>query len=236
MIDHPSPNFDHRPKGTKIKYLILHYTGMATGEAALARLCDHKSKVSAHYLIEEDGRVFSLVPETKRAWHAGVASWEGDHDINGLSIGIELVNPGHGSPGYKGDYRPFPAAQMVALAGLARDILSRHKIAPWYILGHSDVAPDRKCDPGELFDWEWLASEGIGLWPETTEGKSFDVATIQGKLAEYGYKIEITGRMDHQTRAVICAFQRHFRPAGINGDFDKECCSILENLRNASDH
>ncbi len=232
MIIKPSPNFDHRPAGAEIKYLILHYTGMATGEEALARLCDAHSKVSAHYLIEEDGRVFSLVHEDMRAWHAGVSSWEGDCDINGLSIGIEMVNPGHDSPGYKGDYRPFPSQQMVALAGITQSILRRHDIRPWHILGHSDVAPDRKCDPGELFDWKWLASEGIGIWPEKIETKPVDAKSFQQKLKKYGYKIEITGKLDQQTRVVIRAFQRHFRPADVSGIFDQECQSILEALLN----
>ena len=230
MIKQTSPNFDDRPKGARIKYLILHYTGMATGRAALERLCDHQSKVSAHYLIEEDGQKYSLVPEIKRAWHAGVASWDGDTDINGLSIGIELVNPGHDSPGYKGDYRPFPAVQMAALKELCKDILSRHNIAPRHILGHSDVAPDRKCDPGELFDWQGLASDGIGLWPENLEDLSVDEADFQQKLKNYGYNIEITGTLDQQTQDVICAFQRHFRPADVSGTFDGECHLILENL------
>ena len=233
MISQPSPNFNDRTAG-EIKYLILHYTGMATGEVALQRLCDERSKVSAHYLIEEDGRVFTLVPEAERAWHAGVATWEGDHDINGLSLGIELVNPGHDAPGYKGNYRSFPEAQMAALLTLCKDILSRHKIAPWHILGHSDIAPDRKCDPGELFDWQFLASEAIGFWPdkamEIPVGASVDIKLFQQGLADYGYGIDITGQADPQTQAVIRAFQRHFRPADVRGIADSECYSILENL------
>ena len=235
MISHPSPNFNERPFGAKVKYLILHYTGMATGQAALARLCDRAAQVSAHYLIEEDGRVFSLVPEEKRAWHAGVAFWQGDRDINGLSIGIELVNPGHDSPGYKGNYRPFPAAQMAALGALCRDFLFRHEIVPCHVLGHSDVAPDRKSDPGELFDWPFLASEGIGLWPSDGEemlvGDWGNIASFQKGLSDYGYPIDITGILDDQTQAVITAFQRHFRPIKVNGSPDQECYVILEKLR-----
>lgn len=234
MISCPSPNFDDRPKGCRIKYLILHYTGMATGAEALERLCQAKSKVSAHYLIEEDGRVFSLVPEDMRAWHAGVAAWDRDHDINGLSIGIEMVNPGHDGPNYKGNYRLFPAAQMTALIGLAHDILGRHKISPWHILGHSDVAPKRRNDPGELFDWKSLASEGIGFWPsgdvKIPEDESVNEVFFQQKLANYGYKIKITGARGQQACAVIRAFQRHFRPTDISGIFDKECWLILEDL------
>ncbi|VAV95902.1 FIG001385: N-acetylmuramoyl-L-alanine amidase [hydrothermal vent metagenome] len=235
MISHPSPNFDDRPAAATVKYLILHYTGMATGQAALDRLCDPAAKVSAHYLIEEDGRVFSLVAEHKRAWHAGVSSWAGERDINGLSIGIELVNPGHDEPGYKGDYRSFPKEQMTALGNLCKDILSRHDILPWHILGHSDVAPMRKCDPGELFDWRSLASEGIGLWPERNDpslGQDWqDISVVQQNLAEFGYDIKVTGKLDSQTRAVLSAFQQHFRPADTAGKSDQECLAILEELR-----
>ncbi len=235
MISYPSPNFDDRPSGAKVKYLILHYTGMATGQAALDRLCDPAAKVSAHYLIEEDGQVFSLVAEHKRAWHAGVSSWAGDRDINGLSIGIELVNPGHDGPGYKGNYRPFPMAQMTALRELSKGILSRHDILPRHILGHSDVAPMRKCDPGELFDWRYLASEGIGLWPKGDDpslGQNWrDISVAQQNLADFGYDIKVTGKLDSQTKAVLRAFQQHFRPADIRGQSDQECLAILEELR-----
>lgn len=236
MILQPSPNFDDRKTG-KVKYLILHYTGMATGAEALARLCDAEAKVSAHYLIEEDGRVFVLVPESARAWHAGVAAWGGDRDINELSIGIELVNPGHDSSGYKGDYRPFPPEQMGALIALCKDILSRHKILPWHILGHSDVAPARKSDPGELFDWKFLASQAVGLWPEGEQGSSVGtpvhMTDFQRKLADYGYEIDITGKQDPQTQAVVMAFQRHFRPTKVTGQADPECCSLLDGLLSA---
>jgi len=234
MIMQPSPNFNDRPDGVRIKYLILHYTGMATGQAALKRLCDKASKVSAHYMIEEDGRIFVLVPESRRAWHAGVSAWGDDQDINGLSIGIELVNPGHDSPGYKGDYRPFPEAQMTALITLCRGILSRHDIRPWYILGHSDIAPARKSDPGELFDWQRMAEAGIGVWPLAVvisqAGKSqadkCDEDVFRQRLAQYGYDIGAGEGM----KAAIIAFQRHFRPADISGVIDGQCCSILENL------
>ncbi|PCI33628.1 MAG: N-acetylmuramoyl-L-alanine amidase [Alphaproteobacteria bacterium] len=213
---------------------------MATGAEALERLCDKASQVSAHYLIEEDGRVYSLVPEDKRAWHAGVAAWEGDRDINSLSIGIELVNPGHDSPGYVGDYRPFPEAQMTALTGLCGQIISRHQIAPWHVLGHSDVAPDRKCDPGELFNWQGLAAEGIGLLPINVEGQGVgspvEVGVTQQKLSDYGYQIAVTNRLDSQTSAVIRAFQQHFRPANVSGTFDQECGALLEGLLSAKAH
>ncbi len=157
VTDHPSPNFGPRPDGIVIDMLVIHYTGMPSGAAALRRLCDPVAEVSAHYLIEEDGRLFRLVGEAERAWHAGVASWRGESNINDRSIGIELVNPGHDY-----GYRPFPAAQMAALIALAGDILTRHPILTRNVVGHSDVAPSRKQDPGELFDWHALAAAGIG--------------------------------------------------------------------------
>ncbi|MCF6214937.1 MAG: N-acetylmuramoyl-L-alanine amidase [Emcibacter sp.] len=231
MISYLSPNYNDRPEGSEIKYLILHYTGMHTGKAALDRLCDEAAKVSAHYLIEEDGRVFPLVPEDKRAWHAGRSSWEGERDINGHSIGVELVNPGHDSPGYKGDYRPFPEAQMTALIELCHGILTRHDIKPWHVLGHSDVAPTRKCDPGELFDWQRLAEAGIGLWPSNVGKKQSiagNAASFQERLSLYGY--ELGGHKDFPAQRIVTAFQRHFRPADINGDIDDECRQILDDL------
>lgn len=214
IIDHPSPNFDDRHGGTPVDMLVLHYTGMVSGINALERLCDPAAKVSAHYLVDEDGTVYRLVAEEKRAWHAGVACWRGERDVNGRSIGIELVNPGH-----EFGYRDFPAAQMAALAALAADILARHPIPPRNVVGHSDVAPDRKLDPGEHFDWRGLAKRGIGLWPETPQ-------TVDGEtrelLADYGY--------DTDTRQVIAAFQRHFRPARIDGVADAETLSMLGGL------
>ncbi len=236
MILHPSPNYNDRPAGARVKYLILHYTGMATGGAALKRLCDPTAKVSAHYLIEEDGRVYSLVVEDKRAWHAGVAAWEADRDINGLSIGVELVNPGHDAPGYQGDYRPFPEPQMAALIKLCRGILARHAIRPWYVLGHSDVAPARKIDPGELFDWRRLAAQGIGAWHNVSPDRKIapsgavSVAEVQEMLARYGYPLARTGWADQQTRQALSAFQRHFRPADFSGEPDPETQAILRNL------
>ena len=163
MINIPSPNHNDRVDG-RIKYLILHYTGMATGKEALERLCDEQAAVSAHYLIEEDGQVFSLVEEQRRAWHAGVSKWEGDDDINDLSIGTEIVNSGHPYPGYDSVYGPFTEAQMDALIPMAKAIIKRHNINACHVLGHSDVAWRRKIDPGELFDWRRLAENGVGCW------------------------------------------------------------------------
>lgn len=149
-----SPNYNERKDGKKPSIIVIHYTGMKTAEAALERLCEPAAEVSAHYLIEENGCVHDLVPEEKRAWHAGVSNWEGETDINSVSIGIELENPGH-----EFGYRPFPKEQMQSLAKLCKSIMVRHDIKT--ILGHSDVAPERKQDPGELFDWQWLAKNGV---------------------------------------------------------------------------
>ncbi|MCP5366937.1 MAG: N-acetylmuramoyl-L-alanine amidase [Hyphomicrobiales bacterium] len=195
--------------------LVLHYTGMRTAAAALDRLCDPAAKVSAHYLVDEDGAVHALVAEDRRAWHAGVASWRGAADVNGRSVGIELVNPGH-----EFGYRPFPDAQMAALADLARGVLARHPIPPRNVVGHSDVAPDRKQDPGELFDWQWLAGQGIGLWPGAPlAGEEGDAEPL---LRAYGY-----GSGDG---AAVAAFQRHFRPARVDGAADAETLGLLRAL------
>jgi N-acetylmuramoyl-L-alanine amidase len=199
-----SPNHDERRR--PLAMLVLHYTGMVSGAAALARLCDPASKVSAHYLVEEDGRVFALVPEARRAWHAGVAFWRGETDLNSASIGIEIVNPGH-----EFGYRPFPAAQMDAVEALAAAILARHGIAPWNVVGHSDVAPRRKEDQGELFDWPRLARAGIGLWPAAEAAPAPDAAAA---LARIGYETV-------DLEKSLAAFQRRWRPARVDGAFDE---------------
>lgn len=237
LFDHPSPNHGPRAPGSAIDMLVLHYTGMASGEAALARLCDPNAQVSAHYMIDEDGRIFRLVPEERRAWHAGVARWAGDDDINSRSLGIELVNPGH-----ELDYRPFAEAQMAALESLAQQLLDRHPIPAHRVLGHSDVAPARKCDPGELFDWERLAAAGIGLWPHGVarrhrvtrsfgrDDEDAAVAAVQHDLHRYGYAIETSGRLDAATEFVLIAFQRHFRPWRVDGRLDGETTARLRAL------
>jgi N-acetylmuramoyl-L-alanine amidase len=213
-----SPNFNDRPAGADIDILVLHYTGMRTAEEAIDRLCDPAAKVSAHYVIDEDGTVWRLVAEERRAWHAGVSSWQGTSDVNGASIGIELVNPGH-----EWGYRDFPEAQMAALEALARGILARHPIPGDRVVGHSDVAPTRKQDPGERFDWRRLARAGIGLWPESgTAPAPQTVAEAQGALIEIGYGIARSGTLDDETRAALTAFQRHFRPARCDGALDPE--------------
>jgi N-acetylmuramoyl-L-alanine amidase len=209
----PSPNFDARPDAVRIDMLVLHYTGMIGAEAALDRLCDPAAKVSAHYLVDEDGSVYGLVPENKRAWHAGIAYWRGHRDINARSIGIELANPGH-----EFGYRDFTAPQMAALTDLARAILARHPIPASNILGHSDIAPDRKLDPGERFDWRGLAGRGIGLWP-SAEGAAQDAFELLGAC---GY--------DTATRQVVAAFQRRYRPRRIDGRLDDETRALVAGL------
>ena len=218
-IDRPSPNHNARPEGQAVDILLLHYTGMPSAEAALDRLCDPEAEVSAHYCIDEDGTLYRLVPEERRAWHAGRALWDGAEDINGRSIGIELVNPGH-----EFGYRPFPEAQMARLKDLALEILARHPIPPARVLGHSDVAPLRKEDPGELFDWQGLAAAGIGVWPDAPAPLTAfpGEAEVKAALARLGY-----GYLDQDLGAVLRAFQRHFRPAAITGDLDAETAARL---------
>ena len=192
--------------------LVLHYTGMGNSQNALKRLRDPATKVSAHYMIDEDGAIYALVDENFRAWHAGVSCWAGQRDINSCSIGIELVNPGH-----EFGYRPFPKKQRDALVVLAEDIMSRHAIPAHRVLGHSDVAPSRKRDPGELFDWNGLARAGIGLWPEeVSDGPA---------LEEFGYDVAGAGKT-----ACAVAFQRHWRPNKINGLMDNQCIRLLAGL------
>lgn len=225
--DLDSPNQGARPPGTVIDTLVLHYTGMRTAAEALARMCDAEAAVSAHYVIDEDGSITRLVPEDRRAWHAGVASWHAETNINDRSIGIELVNPGH-----EFGYRPFPDAQMAALIELARGILARHPIPAGRVLAHSDVAPERKSDPGELFDWARLAREGIGLWPEAAAASAEipPVGDVQALLAAFGYAVPGSGVMDAGTVAVIAAFQRHFRPQRTDGVLDGETVARLRAL------
>jgi len=210
-----SPNFQPRPEGAIIDMLVIHYTGMPSAQAALDRLCDPAAEVSAHYLIDETGEVHALVDEESRAWHAGVSSWRGRSDVNSRSIGIELANPGH-----EWGYRPFPPAQMAALADLAHGILARWPIPERNVVGHSDVAPRRKQDPGELFDWYWLARCGIGLWPTPGQSTTGEAAAL---LADYGYDIAEPG-------AAVLAFQRHFRPLCCDGVADAETLALLNGL------
>lgn len=225
----PSPNHEPRPEGIAIDTLILHYTGMKTAQEALDRLCAPQAKVSAHYVIDEDGATYALVPEDRRAWHAGEACWQGARNLNDRSIGIELVNPGH-----EFGYRPFPEVQMAALEALAKAVLARHPIPSERVLGHSDIAPGRKQDPGERFDWARLARAGIGRWPEASGAPPpLAMDEIQRLLRRFGYDVPLSGRADPETKAVILAFQRHFRPTRVDGVADPETCARLYALLEA---
>jgi N-acetylmuramoyl-L-alanine amidase len=224
IVERPSPNHGPRAPGTAIDMLVLHYTGMTSADAALERLCDPAAEVSAHYLVDEDGTVYRLVDEGRRAWHAGRSCWAGARDINDRSIGIELANPGH-----EHGYRPFPEAQIAALERLAGDILARHRIHPARVLGHSDVAPRRKEDPGELFPWQRLAASGIGRWPDFAAPTPplADIAAVQRALAGIGYELAATGTADADTAAVLTAFQRHWHQARCDGVLDAETTSRI---------
>ena len=218
----PSPNFGDR-RGRAIDSLILHYTGMASGEAALARLLDPASEVSAHYLVWEDGRVDQLVGETDRAWHAGRSFWAGERDMNAVSIGVEIVNGGHafGLP-------PYPAAQVAAVIGLAHDICARRAVAPARVLGHSDVAPLRKDDPGERFPWETLTAAGVALRvPVPAATAPVPPRALQAALAAIGYECPQTDTTDDMTRAAIRAFQRRWRQGRVDGSADQETAALV---------
>ena len=211
IIQKPSPNFDDR-KGREPTIILLHYTGMRTADEALERLTNAESKVSSHYTIDEDGTAYQHVEEPNRAWHAGAGQWQEIRDINAVSIGIEIVNPGH-----EFGYREFPRQQIDAVQNLCQDICNRYEIE--FVLAHSDVAPDRKQDPGELFPWKDLARAGIGLWPEVSDEdmvKASGINTYQA-LADYGYSA-VKGKN------MLLAFQRHFVPeVFVKGTQGKEC-------------
>jgi N-acetylmuramoyl-L-alanine amidase len=218
IVDSPSPNFDARDSG--ISMVVLHYTGMEDSQSAIARLRDPEAGVSCHYLVDEDGTILRMVAEENRAWHAGLSCWRGVQAVNGCSIGIEIVNPGHDI-----GYRPFTEPQMSALLPLLADIVERHGVDPANVVGHSDVAPGRKQDPGELFDWALLARHGLAVArpvrglvdPHWTDG-GFLLA-----LERWGYDV-------HEAKPAIIAFQRRFRPESIDGIVDGECRAILLQL------
>ncbi len=223
----PSPNQDERPPHTPIDMLVLHYTGMPSARAALDRLRDPEARVSSHYMVEEDGLVWSLVDERRRAFHAGVSYWRGHTGLNDRSIGIEIVNPGH-----EHGYRDFPVLQMAVVCDLCLSILSRHPIPQRNIVAHSDIAPERKEDPGERFDWEGLARNGVGLWPADmpdlgpqggTHGAVRDAANLRDvrqALSDIGYRVAPEGPLDPALSTVLRAFQRHWRPEAITGQAD----------------
>lgn len=231
----PAVNFGERRDVASPDILLLHYTGMADGDGALKWLCCEESGVSCHYFVNEDGHVLQLVPESKRAHHAGAGAWEGHTDINSRSIGIEIVNAGH-----PGGLPPFPDEQMEAVARLSLDTIRRHEIKPQHVLAHSDIAPGRKEDPGERFDWSWLAARQIGHWVKPTairSGRFFQagdvgepVEALQSMLALYGYDVEITGEYCDRTRVVVEAFQRHFRQERVDGVADTSTIETLHAL------
>ena len=233
----PSPNHDARD--ARIDILLMHYTGMTTEEEALARLTDPEAKVSSHYFVYEDGRIVQLVPEARRAWHAGESSWKGATDINSRSIGIEIANPGH-----EYGYRDFPDAQIDAAVALCRDIVKRRSIPRERVLAHSDVAPARKNDPGERFPWARLAAAGVGLRVEpapiaagrtlSANDRGSEVEDLQRRLVHFGYGLQVTRAYDDATRNVVTAFQRHFRPERVDGLADPSTIDTLKRLLTAS--
>lgn len=237
FVDMPTL-FKSSRDGAKVDVLVLHYTGTRTSQEAIDILSGQAGKeVSSHYTIDEDGTVYHHVDESEKAWHAGLSHWRGVENVNASSVGIEIVNPGH-----EFGYRAFPESQMRAVAALSQAIIARHGIAPRNVIGHSDVAPSRKEDPGELFDWPWLASQGVGVWPcfehhavsninLLIQGDSGErVASLQRRLAEYGYGVPQTGEFCTLTKDVVVAFQRHWRPQEIGGQWDPASDARLDRL------
>jgi N-acetylmuramoyl-L-alanine amidase len=230
-----SPNIEPRKSGLTPTILLLHYTGMSSAERACDWLCNPDSKVSCHYLVDEQGHITQMVDESLRAWHAGEGTWRGADDVNSMSIGVEIQNTGHTDA-----YEDFPRAQMDAVIALLRDIVQRHAIRPERVLAHSDIAPLRKADPGEKFDWRLLHREGIGHWVEpvvVSGGQSLQlgdtgdkVMALQGMFSLYGYGIETNGVYDRHTQLVVTAFQRHFRPARVDGVADQSTIETLFRL------
>jgi N-acetylmuramoyl-L-alanine amidase len=233
---HPSPCWEPRRGVDRPDILLLHYTGMTSCERAIDWLSRPHSRVSCHYVIDTDGRITQMVPENRRAWRAGVAIWSGETDVNSRSIGFEIHNAGHDF-----GYPDFPDAQMAAVTALAADVVARWGIAPERVLAHSDVAPARKSDPGEKFDWHRLWLSGVGRWvppapiDDADSGlgpgtRHDDIARAQTLLCTYGYGIEETGALDVATEQVLTAFQRHFRPARVDGRLDRSTLATLERL------
>jgi len=231
----PSPNFNARTGAGRVMMLILHYTGMESEEAALARLRDEQAQVSAHYVVTQTGTIIQMVAEKARAWHAGKSCWQGERDINSCSIGIEIVNQGP-----LGNFPDYPDKQIESVIDLCRDIIKRHDIASAYVLGHSDIAPGRKIDPGEKFPWGRLAEAGIGHYVEPVmmiEGEALSfgmkgdkVAQWQQSLADYGYGVMVNGEFDTLTHDVTQAFQRHFRTCRVDGTADVSTRQTLQLL------
>lgn len=231
----PSANFGERANGRQPDMIVLHYTGMPDVEGAIAQLCTPGTEVSAHYIVLEDGRIVQCVPESKRAWHAGVSWWAGEEDINSCSIGVEIINRGH-----DWGYPDFPLRQIAAVIALCRGIMLRLKLPSHRVLGHSDVAPARKKDPGEKFPWHSLANSGVGHWVQPAPivrgntlqlgAISDDVANMQAAFRRYGYNMPANGKFDGATMEVVTAFQRHFRPERVDGIADQSTMATLHAL------
>jgi N-acetylmuramoyl-L-alanine amidase len=228
----PSANYGERAGGRQPDMIVLHYTGMPDVEGAIAQLVTAGTEVSAHYIVLEDGRIVQCVPESKRAWHAGVSHWAGEEDINSCSIGVEIINRGH-----DWGYPDFPLRQIAAVIALCRGIMLRRKVPSHRVLGHSDVAPARKKDPGEKFPWHSLANSGVGHWVQPAPivrgdalklgAISDDVTKMQTAFARYGYGIPTNGKFDGPTMEVVTAFQRHFRPERVDGAADQSTMATL---------
>ena len=231
----PSPNHGERKDGRRPDMLILHYTGMPEAGEALQWLCNPVSQVSSHYFVFENGHVLQLVPEGRRAWHAGASHWAGETDINSCSIGIEIANPGH-----PGGMPAYPEAQIAATLALCRDICERWSIPPGRVLAHSDIAPARKIDPGERFPWRRFAEAGVGVWVEPAPirgGRFFargdsgpPVEALQAMFAMLGYGVAIDGVFDERLEHIVGAFQRHWRPEKIDGVADASTITTLRDL------
>ena len=231
----PSPNYGLRRNDRAINMLVLHYTSMASHDAALAWLTDTQSSVSAHYLVDTDGTITQMVSESKRAWHAGASYWAGETDINSCSVGVELHNVGP-----DGGYPDFPDVQMKAVTTLCLDICARRAIPRTRVLAHSDVAPARKLDPGDKFDWARLYRAGVGLWvPPVPIGEDSglgqgdggaEVVRLQERLAAFGYGLEVSGKYETSTEQVVAAFQRHWRQSRVDGRADSSTRQALERV------
>ncbi len=236
IITRASPN--HNERCARVDMLVLHYTGMESAQAALSRLADPQAGVSAHYVVLETGVIVRMVDESRRAWHAGVSRWQGDDDLNSRSVGVEIVNGGHDFPAPDGGLPAYPQAQVAAVISLSQAILARHAIPATRIVGHSDIAPLRKRDPGEHFPWQQLAKAGIGIWPQPPEdtaetGAPASMMQMQQQLAEIGYDLAVTGVPDPQTGAAVSAFQRRWCPLQVSGQADANCRSRVAAVASA---
>ena len=231
-----SPNFDVKKRRVKeVKFIIFHYTGMKKENQAITRLTNSKSKVSSHYLIKNNGEILTLVPDLYVAWHAGISSWKNYKSINKYSIGIEISNPGH-----EYSYKKFSKEQVKSIIKLSTYLIKKYNIKPNFILGHSDIAPDRKKDPGEKFPWKYLSKNKIGHWHNLNEKKLFKKRNLtEGKnekikfiknLYEIGYPKNILINKYKYSKLLTTAFQRRFRQELVNGIIDQECLIISNNL------